>query len=369
MPTLFELADAGQSAWLDLLSRGLIRSGELQGLIRDGIRGVTDNPTILDKAISGSTDYDADIARLARQGQSSAEIYEALALSDVGSAADLLRPVYEQTNGVDGFVSLEVAPGIAYDTNASIAQAQHLFTVLQRPNVLIKVPGTAEGIPAIETLISRGINVNITLIFSLEVYHAVVEAYLRGLEQRLAAGQHIAAIASVASFFVSRVDTAVDKQLQQRGNTELEGKIGIANAKVAYDYFQQIVRGERWQQLAMHGAHVQRPLWASTSTKNPAYPDTLYIDNLIGPDTVNTMPQETLRAFLDHGHLSPALLTGREEAHAQLAQLAKVGIDLGAITDQLTREGVELFGKSYDNLLANIEQKRAAATGQQDKAA
>jgi len=365
MATIADLAARGQSVWLDFLSRKLLRSGELAALIASGVRGVTDNPTILDKAISGSPDYDDDVVRLARQGRATEEIYEYLALSDVGAAADMLQPVFEKTGGTDGFVSLEVDPHIAYDTEASIGQAQHLFHALSRPNVFIKVPATDEGVPAIETLISRGINVNITLIFSQEAYHAVVEAYLRGLEQRLAAGLNIGGIASVASFFVSRVDTATDKQLQAKGNEALQGKIGVANAKVAYEYFQGIVRSGRWQELAAHGAHVQRPLWASTSTKNPRYPDTLYVDNLIGADTVNTMPEETLHAFLDHGRVSSSLTTDVEEAHRQLDQLAATGVDLHEITEQLTIEGVELFSKSYENLLALLENKRATAIGEQ----
>ena len=363
MPTLHELAEAGQSAWLDFLSREYLASGELKLLIGQGVRGVTDNPTILDKAISGSTDYDQDIVRLARQGRSREEIYEALALCDVGCAADLFLPTYERLQGADGFVSLEVSPLIADDTAQTIAQAQHLFNQLQRPNIFIKVPATPAGIPAIQTLVRRGLNINITLIFAVEVYRQVVEAYLSGLEERLAAGERITSIASVASFFVSRVDTAVDKALQEKGPTDLPGKIAIANAKVAYEYFETVLHSERWRKLAAAGAHAQRPLWASTSTKNPAYPDTMYIDQLIGSQTVNTMPPETLHAFLDHGHIAPTLRADVAEAHRQLIQLAELGIDLTAITDQLTRDGVDLFSKSYHNLLDGIERKRAAAIG------
>ncbi|MHB9024220.1 MAG: transaldolase [Armatimonadota bacterium] len=357
MTKLHELHEAGQSVWLDTISRALLNSGELQRLIDLGVRGATSNPTILDKAVSGSSDYDEDIRRLAAEGKTSLEIYEHLALDDIGRAADLFRPLYDATEGRDGFMSLEVSPLLAYDTDETIAQVRQLVGALGRQNVFIKIPATPQGIPAIAAMISEGVNVNVTLIFGLEQYRAVIEAYQEGLERRLEGGGDISRIASVASFFVSRVDTAVDKQLQEKGDTELLGKIAIANAKVAYEFFLETFQGPRWERLAASGARVQRPLWASTATKNPAYSDTLYVDELIGPDTVNTMPLETMQAFMDHGHLHLSLLAYVEEAHRQLAQLADLGIILGDITDRLTEDGVALFSKSFNNLLSSIAGK------------
>jgi len=301
MPALQQLDDIGQSIWLDFIRRSFITSGGLRAWIDRGVRGVTSNPTILDKAIAGSEDYDEEIRRLALLGRSAEEIYLNLALEDIGSAADLFLPVYEALSGADGYVSLEVSPLIAYDTAATIDAVSRLSGLLPRPNVLIKVPATAQGMPAIRASITRGININATLIFSRAQYRDVLEAYISGLEDRVAAGQDISGVASVASFFVSRVDTAVDKELKARGEQELQGKIAIANAVAAYGYFLDAVKTPRWRKLADRGARVQRPLWASTSTKNPVYPDTLYIDNLVGPDTVNTVPMETLEAWIDHG--------------------------------------------------------------------
>ncbi len=381
MTKLHQLADLGQAIWLDYIRRSFITSGDLQALIDDGLRGITSNPTIFEKAIAGSTDYDDDLHRLVDDGESVEEVYEALTLDDIQQAADLLRPVHDATDGADGYVSLEVSPNLAYDTEGTIAEARRLFAELGRPNVMIKVPATPEGIPAIETLIGDGINVNVTLIFSLAQYEAVANAYIAGLEKLAAAGgdpstalrqaqddssgRGLSKVASVASFFVSRVDAAVDHQLDVLtrqypiSNTEyLQGRIAIANAKAAYARFRQIFSGERWERLAAQGARVQRPLWASTSTKNPTYPDTLYVDSLIGPDTVNTVPPATLNAFRDHGTVAPTLEASLDEVRANLARLAELDVDLDAITQELLDEGVAKFAQSFESLMATIAEKR-----------
>lgn len=357
MTKLHELAALGQSVWYDNISRALIESGELQQLLDDGVIGITSNPSIFEKAIAGSADYDMAIQILAEAGKDTEAIYEAVAMEDIAQAADMLRPVYDETDGVDGYVSLEVNPALAHDTMGTIANARRFFAALGRPNVMIKVPATPAGMPAIRQLISEGVNVNVTLIFSLESYEDVMEAYIAGLE---ACAGNLPRVASVASFFVSRVDTAVDKLLAEKGNTALQGKIAIANAKVAYQRFQEKFAGPRWQALAEKGARVQRPLWASTSTKNPAYPDTLYVAELIGPYTVNTVPPATLTAFKEHGTVAETLTAGLEEAEAQLAQLAQIGIDLAAVTQQLQDEGVAAFARSFESLLASVAQKRQA---------
>lgn len=362
-PTLQALAALGQAVWLDYIRRSFITSGELQAEINAGLRGITANPTILEKAIAGSSDYDEEINRLAAEGKGVNEIYEALAFEDIGRAADLFRSVYEATQGGDGFVSLEVSPLLANDTEGTIREVRHLFSALKRPNVMIKVPATPAGMPAIAALLGEGININITLIFSLEQYLAVAEAYLRGLEKFAAAGGDLSKVASVASFFVSRVDTKVDHALEEIGTPEalaLQGKIAIANAKVAYEHFRRIFSGPRWQALAEQGARVQRPLWASTGTKNPHYSDVLYVDNLIGPDTVNTLPQATLNAFRDHGTLKVIVSEGVELAKAELQKLAELGGALDEITRQLLAEGVESFAKSFEALRAGIADKRAS---------
>ncbi len=360
MSKLHELFKLGQSVWYDNMSRALIESGEMQSLIENGVVGVTSNPSIFEKAIARSSDYDDDIRRLAQSGKSTNEIYEALVLEDIGRAADLLRPIYDKTNGGDGYVSLEVSPNLARDTEGTIAEARRLFAALNRPNIMIKVPATPEGIPAIETLTADGLNINITLIFSLSSYEAVMNAYITGLEKRLSAGQRIDNIGSVASFFVSRVDSAVDEALDAAGNQLLQGKIAIANAKIAYARFQQIFGNKRWQALAGNGARAQRPLWASTSTKNPAYPDTLYVDELIGANTVNTVPPATIEAFKARGTVAITLTEGVEDAAGQLEALAQLGVDLDAITDKLQVDGVDSFAKSFETLMASIESKRAA---------
>jgi len=364
MSKLIDLAELGQSVWYDYIRRSFLTSGELETLIGQGVRGVTSNPAIFEKAIAGSTDYDKDLQRLVAEGKSVDEIYEALAFEDIARAADLLKPVYRATSGMDGFVSLEVSPSLAHDTANTVSEAKRLFETLNRPNVMIKVPATPAGIPAITQLIASGVNVNVTLIFGVENYKDVADAYIAGLEKLAdngpfaAGGLPVDAIASVASFFVSRVDTAVDRALEKAGNTDLQGKIAVANAKIAYEEFKTIFSGLRWARLAEKGARVQRVLWASTGTKNPTYADTLYIDELIGPDTVNTVPPATLKSFSDHGTVAETLTRDVGEAGSLLSQLAASGIDLNAITSQLQDEGVEAFAKPFEALMHRIAEKR-----------
>jgi len=363
MTKLHDLAGLGQSIWYDNIRRALLDSGELRALIEAGVTGVTSNPSIFEKAIAGSADYDTAMGDLVTEGKSPVEIFEALALEDIQRAADLLRPVYDRSQGVDGYVSLEVSPALAHDTRGTIAEARRLFAALDRPNVMIKVPATPAGIPAIETLIGEGINVNVTLMFSLAHYDAVAEAYITGLERLAAAGGDLAKVASVASFFVSRVDSAVDRALDNldlptSSYQSLCGKIAIANAKAAYARFREVFAGDRWKRLAAHGARVQRPLWASTSTKDPLLPDTLYVDALIGHDTVNTVPPATLNAFLDHGTVAPTLEADLDGAREQLARLAELGVDLDAITQQLQEDGVASFAKAFESLMASIAAKQ-----------
>jgi transaldolase len=365
MSKLDQLAELGQSIWLDFIRRSLITSGELKALLDEGVRGVTSNPTILNQAIAGSNDYDRDVRRLAAEKGSLKEIYEALALEDIGNAADILRPVYDRTGGLDGYVSLEVSPRLAHDSQSTIDEARRLFGALDRPNVMIKVPATPAGIPAIETLIGEGININVTLIFSLQSYRAVIDAYLAGLENLASSGGDPSKVASVASFFVSRIDTAVDRELDAVQSPapssalpgSLKGKIAVASAKAAYALFKESTSGERWERLAARGASVQRPLWASTSTKNPAYPDTMYVDLLIGPHTVNTMPPVTLDAFRDHGTVASTIEDGLDESREQLAQLAELGVDLETIAQDLLDNGVAGFAASFDSLLYSIQGK------------
>jgi transaldolase/glucose-6-phosphate isomerase len=358
MSNLEQLSKLGQAVWFDYIRRSFITSGELQKLVDQGVRGVTSNPAIFEKAIAGSADYDQDLNILVEAGKSVEEIYETLTLEDIRCAADILRPVYDQTNGEDGYISLEVSPTLANDTNGTVAEASRLFNELDRPNIMIKIPATRAGIPAIETAISKGINVNVTLLFSLSHYEGTAQAYIAGLEKYAASGGDVSKIASVASFFVSRVDTAVDRELENLGVSSLQGKIAIANAKIAFARFKEIFSGERWDKLASLGARVQRPLWASTGTKNPAYSDTLYVDNLIGLDTVNTVPPATLHSFLDHGTVSSTLEVDIDEARSQLTQLAELGIDLDAITQKLQDDGVAAFSKSFEVLMASIAGKR-----------
>jgi transaldolase len=368
------LHDHGQSVWLDDISRRLLDSGKLRTLVENGeVWGLTSNPTIFDKAIGESGDYDASLRALVKGGQRGTAVYEALITRDIQDAADILRPAYDATRGVDGRVSLEVSPKLAYDTAATIEEARRLHRTVGRPNLFIKVPATRDGLPAIATLIGEGISVNVTLIFGLRRYGEVMEAYLSGLETLARAGRPLAEVASVASFFVSRVDTLVDKLLEQRiaaakdpaeqaALRELLGKAAVANARLAYEQFQQIFAGSRWETLRAKGARVQRPLWASTSTKNPAYSDVKYVEELIGPHTVNTMPLSTLEAFRDHGRVRDTIAEDLEGQRQVFARLAAVGIDMEKVAEQLEDEGVKSFAKSFDELAATIEQ-RASAIG------
>jgi transaldolase/glucose-6-phosphate isomerase len=358
MTTLYTTQSLGQSIWLDYIRRALLTSGELADFIAQGVTGVTSNPTIFEKAIAGSADYDEAMRPLIQAGKTPAEIYDILSIEDIGLTADLLRPIYERTKGKDGFVSLEVSPELAADTQATIVEARRLFNALKRPNVMIKVPATPAGIPAVETLIGEGINVNVTLIFSIEQYHAVALAYLSGLEKYAGTHDDLSRVSSVASFFVSRVDSAMDPVLGGSGMAELQGQIAIANARVAYGLFLELFSGPRWEQLAVKGAYRQRPLWASTGTKNPLYPDTLYVDELIGADTVNTVPPATLQAFLDHGKPAARLESGIPQARQDLAHLAEHKIELKTYTRRLMDEGVISFGRSFQSLLASIVQKQ-----------
>ena len=364
MSKMKELAGLGQSVWLDFIRRAFLEAGELEKLVAQGLGGVTSNPSIFEKAIAGSNDYDEALEQLIDEGKSVQEIYEALAVADIQTAADQLRPVYDRTSGADGFVSLEVNPDLAHDTAGTIAEAKRLYQTVNRPNVMIKVPATPAGIPAIAALIGVGINVNVTLIFSIASYREVMNAYLEGLETLAANGPSlpgahgVARVASVASFFVSRVDNAVDKRLEEAGNRDLQGKIAVANSKAAYLAFEETFRGGRWEALAARGARVQRPLWASTSTKNPAYPDTLYVDTLIGPHTVNTLPPATLDSFLDHGVVANTIKSDMQTALDQLVQLEALGIDLAAVTAQLQEEGVAAFAKSFHDMMKSIAGKR-----------
>jgi transaldolase len=363
MTTLNQLTELGQAVWFDYIRRSFTRAGDLQALIDQGVRGVTSNPAIFEKAIAGSDDYDTDIQRLAGENKSINEIYETLAVEDIRQAADLLRPLYDRTDGRDGYVSLEVSPTLAHDTAGTIADARRLFAATDRPNLMIKIPATQAGIPAITTAIAAGINVNVTLIFSLAQYEAAATAYINGLEALLESGGKLAQIASVASFFVSRVDTAVDAALEKIGRSDLQGLTAIDNARLAYARFREIFAGDRWNRLALAGARVQRPLWASTGTKNPAYADTVYVDNLIGPDTVNTLPPNTLQAFLDHGQAGLTIDRDVDGARRRIAALSGVGISLQTITEQLLDEGVAAFAKPFENLMKRIEEKRDRLSG------
>jgi transaldolase len=364
MPALADLQNFGQSVWLDFIRRSLITSGELKALVSQGVQGVTSNPAIFEKSIAGSSDYDPEIKTLVRKGSSVEAIYETLAIQDIRLAADELAPVYRATGGRDGYVSLEVSPFLARDTGRTAAEARRLFEAVERPNLMIKIPATSEGLPAITASIAAGVNVNVTLIFGLENYKAVADAYMAGLEQlavkgpKAKGGHSLDRIASVASFFVSRVDTAVDKELEKKGAGSLLGKIGIANCKLAYAEYRRILGGPRWRELAAKGARAQRVLWASTSTKNPAYPDTLYVDGLIGPDTVNTLPPETLKAFVDHGRAAETLTVDVAGARGQIQEMAGLGIDFEAVTRRLQEEGVEAFAKPFQALLDSIAAKR-----------
>lgn len=361
---LKSLGSYGQSVWYDNITRTMLRTGELARLVEeDGLAGVTSNPTIFEKAITGGSAYDAELEAAARAHPEwdAAELFNHLAVEDIRAAADVLRPVYDTSNGQDGMVSIEVSPTLAHDAAGTVAEARKLHAWIDRPNVMIKVPATREGVAAIETLIADGINVNVTLLFAVARYAEVAEAYIKGLEQRLAAGKPVDRVASVASFFVSRVDTAVDRLLESRPEGEaLLGKTAIANARAAYAKFLEIFDGARFAKLKEAGAQVQRLLWASTGTKNPSYSDVLYVEELIAERTVNTMPPATFEAYRDHGQPAARLLPALAEAPRTLQQVAALGIDLDAITEQLEREGVEAFIASYRNLLQALTAKMAA---------
>jgi len=352
-----------QSPWLDNLRRGWITGGELQQWVDRGVRGITSNPTIFQKAIETGNAYDEQFRALVREGESVDDAYWNMVTRDIRDALAILRPVYESSNGIDGFVSLEVAPALARDSAGTEAAARHLHELIDEPNLYVKIPGTAEGVAAIRQMFVEGRSINVTLLFSVERYGEIIEAYLSGLEERVAAGGDVTKVRSVASFFVSRVDTEVDRRLDEIGSPEalaLRGKAAVANAQVAYQLFLERFSGPRWEALAAKGARVQRPLWASTSTKNDAYPDTLYVDDLIGPDSVNTLPDATIDAFDDHGTLARTVDADPDAARQVLADLAAVGIDLVDVTRVLEDEGVAAFSKSFDELLTSLGSKADA---------
>ena len=364
---LLDLESFGQSIWMDFISRGTITSGQLQQWIeQDGVSGVTSNPSIFEKAITESDDYDESIRDLTAKGMTSEEIFQSLTVKDIQSVADLLLPTYHRTDGRDGFVSLEVSPKLAYDTTGTIAEARQLWSMVDRTNAMIKVPATLEGIPAIREPTGEGINVNITLLFGLPRYQEIVDAYLDGLEMLAAKNKPLKETASVASFFLSRIDTLIDPVLEKKMKMNspqaviarrLHGQIAIASAKIAYEIYSAIFGGERFARLASKGARTQKLLWASTSTKNPAYQDTKYVEALIGPDTINTVPIETLNAYRDHGHPEQSLDQEVHTAYHMLNKLASIGIDLNAITQQLENEGVDKFIAAYDQLMNSLEEK------------
>lgn len=354
MSKIKELQSLGQSIWLDFISRDILQSGELKQLVENGLMGVTSNPAIFQKALAEGQTYDGQLTNLAEKHTEPLAAYEALAIRDIQQAADVLRPVYDATDGVDGYVSLEVNPHLAYETDATIAEAERLFKEVDRPNVMIKVPATQQGVVAVERLIGQGININVTLMFSMKHYDDVVMAYISGLETLKEKGGDLSRVASVASFFVSRVDAKLDPVLEGLGAGHLKGKIAIANTKLVYQRFGTLFSGDRWQALADAGARVQRPLWASTSTKDPSFPDTLYVDNLIGPHTVNTLPPETLEAFNDHGTIERTVDKDLDAAEAAVAELTQYNIDLLQVGEELQEEGVEKFNKPFDALLQTI---------------
>jgi transaldolase len=351
----------GQSPWLDNLKRGYITSGQLSRLVDKGIRGLTSNPTIFQKAIQGSPDYDEQFRQLAAVEHPIVDDYWAMVLADINGALDVFAQLYHDSHGADGFASVEVDPGLAHDGPGTEVAARDLHEKIRRPNLMVKIPATAEGVGAIQAMVAEGRNINVTLIFSLERYAEVIEAYIRGLELYAAQpGADLSKVASVASFFISRVDTEIDHRLENIGSPEalgLRGKGAVAQGKLAYQMFQKAFSGHRWEALARKGAVVQRPLWASTSTKNPAYPDTLYVDELIGPDTVNTLPEATIEAFSDHGHLARRVDADLDQAQAAWSDLSAVGVDLDDVGDTLEREGVASFQKSFDELLGALEAK------------
>ncbi len=377
MNPLRSLSESGQSVWLDYIQRKLLATGELERLVEeDGVTGVTSNPAIFEKAVADSDDYDDVTARMGREGSADPKaVYEAIAMRDIREAADVLQSVYRETGRRDGYVSLEVSPHLAHDTEGTVAEARRLWNSVSRDNLLIKVPGTPEGVPAIERLIGEGISVNVTLLFAREAYEQVAQAYLRGLAKAAADGLDLGRIASVASFFISRIDTLADQMIEARldaadetGKERLRalmGKVAVANAKLTYKRYKEIMQGEGWQALAGRGARPQRLLWASTSTKNPGYRDVLYVEELVGEDTVNTVPPATLDAFRDHGKVRKSLEEDVEGASETMAALERAGVSMQEVTDQLLEDGVRLFSEAFDKLLATIEEecRKAADTG------
>ena len=377
MNPLRSLSESGQSVWLDYIQRKLLATGELERLVEeDGVTGVTSNPAIFEKAVADSDDYDDVTARMGREGSADPKaVYEAIAMRDIREAADVLQSVYRETGRRDGYVSLEVSPHLAHDTEGTVAEARRLWNSVSRDNLLIKVPGTPEGVPAIERLIGEGISVNVTLLFAREAYEQVAQAYLRGLAKAAADGLDLGRIASVASFFISRIDTLADQMIEARleaadeaGKERLRalmGKVAVANAKLTYKRYKEIMQGEGWQALAGRGARPQRLLWASTSTKNPGYRDVLYVEELVGEDTVNTVPPVTLDAFRDHGKVRKSLDEDVEGASETMAALERAGVSMQEVTDQLLEDGVRLFSEAFDKLLATIEEecRKAADTG------
>jgi transaldolase len=370
-PRVAALTEQGQSIWQDDINRAQLTSGELRRSIEEiGIRGLTSNPTIFEKAISSGDAYDDQIKELLREGKSGLALFEAIEVQDLRDACDLFRPLYDATDGGDGFCSIEVSADVARDADSTREQVRRLWSTVDRPNLMVKIPGTIEGAPVVEEMLAEGKNINITLLFSINSYERVAEAYVAALEKRVEAGKPIDRIASVASFFVSRVDTLVDKKIDEklpaatsdpeRKRLEgLKGKVAVANAKLAYEKYQELFEGPRFKPLAARGAKPQRPLWASTSTKNPAYPDLLYVDTLIGPHTVNTMPRPTIEAFLEHGVVARTVDDDLLGAHRIIEELAAAGIDYDAVTAQLEDEGIASFEKSFEQLLAGVEAKKA----------
>lgn len=362
---ILHLKDYGQSVWMDNLSRDILQSGELEKLIESrDVHGITSNPAIFEKAIAGNAIYDKDIEAGIRAGKSVEEIYESLVFDDIRNACDVLMPIYKASGGLDGYVSLEVPPTIARDTESTLREARRYFQTLQRPNLMIKIPGTPEGLPAVEAAIADGINVNVTLLFSVQSYVDTAWAYIRGLEARVAAGQDVRNVASVASFFLSRIDSKVDKLLDGaagQGKDDLvqaaKGQVAIANAKLAYQEYKKIIESDRWQALVANGARVQRLLWASTSTKNPTYSDVMYVDELIGPDTVNTLPPNTIEACADHCDVANRIETDVETAQQIIASLPELGIDLDQVMDELLEEGIDKFVKPFDTLMESLVTK------------
>jgi transaldolase len=357
---LHALSELGQSVWIDFLSRQLLRSGELARMMEeDAVVGVTSNPTIFQKAISEGDAYDEQFREVLAEQDDAKEVFLRLAVQDVQNACDLLRPVWDGGQGQDGYVSIEVDPNLAYDTQATIDEAQRLHELVDRPNCFVKIPATEPGLPAIEEMIARGRNINVTLIFSLQRYVEVVEAYVRGLEQLVESGGDPSRVASVASFFVSRVDTEADRRLEEVGAPdELKGKLAVANAKLAYQRYKELFSGDRWEPLVARGGRPQRCLWASTSTKNPAYRDVLYVEELIGPETVNTLPEETISAFQDHGEVALTLERDLDEARRVFERVAEAGVDYDDVVAILEREGVDKFAESFRELLDGVRAKR-----------